>query len=85
MSRITRLFEFLDLTGKDGRPSFAKLVTVVVLVWAIVAGMMNEYIATLVVVAAFGRPVLLAFLQRFSFSWSKVRTEAVEHRHDPGA
>lgn len=76
------LYGLFDMTGADGRPSFTKLVVVSILTWAILADAMNEYIATLVVAAAFGRPTLLAFLNRASLSWGKNQTETLTRRED---
>jgi hypothetical protein len=59
-----RLLRQLDLTGKDGGPSFSKLMTVAVFVAAVALGIFTGWMALLVLAAAFGRTTLMALINR---------------------
>lgn len=54
---------WLDLTGADGGPSFAKLVTVAVLVVAVWTETFGVTIAVAVLAASFGRSTFVALLR----------------------
>lgn len=69
------LVESIDLAGKDGRASFAKLVIVAILVHTFVSPEpMPTLLAALVICAAFGRPMLREFLGRSNINLSESRS-----------
>ena len=87
MNPIVRLAAWCDMTGKDGRLSFSKWVTLVVLVCA-TFWKLDAVIAIGVIAAAFGIKAFLAFVNRgtFNASSSVVRTQMetiIRERRDP--
>lgn len=83
----------IDLRGRDGRMSFFKNVVVVILVVSIATGELSDVRATMLAACAAGRTMLLALIQRSTFTAASAastlqetirkRIEIVQSRRDP--